>query len=177
MVGHLLHYHHALIKMKNLIKEGKIGKIKYITSNRKSLGIYRTFENVLWSFGVHDISVALSLCKKNYEDIENSNNSVLFEDLSEITCSGKSIITKDVHDIINTTFTVNDIYVNINVDWCSPIKEQRLTVVGEKGILVFDDVNKENKLTYYKDFIKIENNLPVSNKIEENIPIENLMVS
>ena len=62
MVGHILHYHPCIVKIKSMIKEGKIGKVKNIIANRLSLGIFRKQENVLWSLP-HDISVVLSLCK------------------------------------------------------------------------------------------------------------------
>jgi len=141
MVGHLLHYHSAIIKIKYMLRYGIVGKIKSITSNRKSLGIYRTYENVLWSFGVHDISVVLGLCGASYKDLTN------------ITCNGVAFITPTIYDTVNLAFHANEIYVNINVDWCSPIKEQRLTIVCEKGILVFDDVVTENKLRWFPDYV------------------------
>lgn len=152
MVGHLLHYHNDIKAVKYIIQEGHIGNIKYITSNRKSHGIYRTFENVLWSFGVHDISIVLSLCKATSDDVVN------------LSCSGKSCITPNVHDVVNCTFTANDIYVNINVDWCSPIKEQRLTIVGDKGIIVFDDTKPKDKVIYVPNHVTMINDIPVANK-------------
>ena len=62
MVGHLLHYHPCIQKIKEIISEDKIGKVKNIVANRLNLGIFRVQENVLWSFAPHDISVILSLC-------------------------------------------------------------------------------------------------------------------
>lgn len=141
MVGHLLHYHNSVIELKNIIRSGKYGKIKYITSNRKSHGIYRSFENVLWSFAPHDISIALSLCDATFEDVNNIN------------CTGSGHITENVQDIANLTFYANNIYVNINVDWNSPVKEQRLSVVCEKGILMFDDVEPTNKLKIIDNYV------------------------
>ena len=57
MVGHLLLFHPAFIKIKNIVDEGKIGEIQYIYSNRLNLGSFRNDENVLWSFAPHDISL------------------------------------------------------------------------------------------------------------------------
>ena len=82
MVGHLLHYHPAIIKIKSMIKEGKLGKIKNIVANRLSLGIFRKHENVLWSFAPHDISVILSLVD---------------EMPTAVICQGKDHINKGIN--------------------------------------------------------------------------------
>ena len=136
MVGHLLHYHEFIKKIKRILESNDLGPIKYITSNRKSHGIYRTEENVLWSFAPHDISIALMLCNGTFDDVSN------------LSCSGKSFITKDVHDIVNLQMNIKDIYVNINVDWSSPYKEQKLSIVCEKGMILFDDVGKVLRVTF-----------------------------
>ncbi|MBA42823.1 MAG: oxidoreductase [Magnetococcales bacterium] len=150
MVGHILHYHPYVIKLKEIIKNGEIGKIKNIISNRLNLGIFRKNENVLWSFAVHDISLILNLCG----DVSPS----------KVHCFGNSYITSGVHDITNSIleFEKNDIYVNINVNWLNAYKEAKLTIVGENGMLVFDDTNKEDKLVLY---YKYKNNT-VANKLD-----------
>ena len=61
MVGHLLWYHPAILKLKELIDTGELGRIQYIYSNRLNLGKIRREENILWSFAPHDISVILGL--------------------------------------------------------------------------------------------------------------------
>lgn len=141
MVGHLLHYHPCIIKMKELIQNEEIGKIKNIISNRLNLGLFRTQENVLWSFAPHDISVILSLCNDKMPD--------------EIQCNGKSVLTKNIHDITNTImiYKNEDIYININVNWLNPFKEQKLTIIGENGMIVFDDVLENDKLKIFKNYI------------------------
>lgn len=142
MVGHLLHYHSAIQKIKEIIELGEIGKIKNIISNRLNLGIFRTRENVLWSFAPHDISVIISLC----------NNKLP----TWVKCNGHSVLTDGVHDITNSIlkFEEENIYVNINVNWLNPYKEQKMTIVGEKGMILFDDSEKENKLKIYKNYIR-----------------------
>ena len=148
MVGHLLHYHPAVIKIKEIIKSGKIGKIKNIIANRLSHGIFRTHENVLWSFAPHDISVILSLIGKMPKTI---------------SCFGNDLITKSIQDITNSILTFDDHeYVNINVNWLSPYKEQKMTIVGEKGMLIFDDTSKDKKLTLFEEYLTYnENNIPI----------------
>lgn len=149
MVGHLLQYHPGIQKIKAIIKSGKIGTIKQIVANRFSLGIFRTFENVLWSFAVHDISVILSLCS---DKLPNS-----------VVCNGVCNITSGIQDITNSILKYDDKYVSLNVNWLSPYKEQKLTVVGTKGMLVFDDVEK--KIIIVPEFVKYENAMNPHNPV------------
>ena len=125
MVGHLLHYHPAMVKVKSMIEEGKIGRVKNIIANRLSLGIFRKHENVLWSFAPHDISVVLSLV-----------NQVPLS----VVCHGKDHINEGVHDVTNSVLKFKDAYVNVNVNWLNPYKEQKMSIIGEKGMIIFDDV-------------------------------------
>lgn len=141
MVGHLLHYHGAIIKIKQLIKDGEIGKLKNITSNRFNLGKFRSQENVLWSFAPHDISVILSLCGDRLPDLYYA--------------SGMDHLQTGIHDVTNTIMIYNDekIYVNINVNWLNPFKEQKLTIIGERGMIVFDDTLPSDKLRIYRNYV------------------------
>jgi UDP-2-acetamido-3-amino-2,3-dideoxy-glucuronate N-acetyltransferase len=150
MIGHILHYHPIVIKLKEIIKNDEIGKIKNIISNRLNLGIFRKNENVLWSLAVHDISLILSLCGDMLP--------------SKVHCFGNDYITSGVHDITNSIleFEKNDIYVNINVNWLNAYKEAKLTIVGEKGMLVFDDTSSDEKLVIYH---KYKNN-SIANKLD-----------
>jgi UDP-2-acetamido-3-amino-2,3-dideoxy-glucuronate N-acetyltransferase len=132
MVGHLLHYHDSVKLIKQYISDGHLGDIRHIISNRQSHGILRSFENVLWSFAPHDISVALSLVGLQHEKL----------DITDMTCSGSKSLGTDVHDVVNSSMMVNGVYVNINVNWLSPYKEQKMTIVGTEGMIVFDDVAK-----------------------------------
>lgn len=159
MVGHLLQYHPVIEKIKKIIFSGELGKIKNIVSNRLNLGIFRIQENVLWSFAPHDISVILSLC-----------NSMP----SWVQCTGNDCLTKNIQDITNTImkFKNENIYVNINVNWLNPYKEQKLSIICEKGMILFDDMEKENKLKVYKNYITWADNLnpiPNANKEEPEI--------
>jgi len=159
MVGHLLHYHPCVDKIKEIINLGKIGNIKSITANRLSLGIFRTQENVLWSFAPHDISVILSLL----------NNELP----SSVISNGISILTNGIEDTVNSILKYSDKYVNINVSWLSPNKEQRMTIIGETGMLIFDDTLKENKLKLIPEYCLNENGTPIAIKgNEQSINLE-----
>lgn len=155
MVGHILHYHPAVVKMKEIIKEGRIGKIQYVYSNRLNIGKVRTEENVIWSLAPHDVSLILDIVGDEPEDIQVSKDSYL---------------TKSVDDIavINLAFK-NNVKAHIFVSWLNPFKEQKFVVVGSDGMLVFDDVSKE-KLVYYPHKIEwIDGKIPVAKKEEGQI--------
>lgn len=158
MVGHLLHYHPAIEKMKSMISNGEIGEIRNIIANRLNLGIFRTQENVLWSFAPHDISLILSLCGDSLP--------------TWVKCNGQSNLTEGIHDITNSILKFEDngqnIYVNINVSWLNPYKEQKISIIGTKGMIIFDDVEKENKLQIYKNYIKWT--YPIAIESEKNPP-------
>lgn len=162
MVGHLLNYHPAIEKIKEIVKSGKIGKIKNIVSNRLNLGIFRVQESVMWSFGCHDISVILSLCGNKLPE--------------SVNCFGQCNITPGIHDITNTMFQIDDIYVNINLNWLNPFKDQRMTIICEKGMLLFDDMEPIDKLKLYENYINWTsslNSVPVANKtVGQVIPLD-----
>ncbi len=147
MVGHLLLYHPAILKIKEYIESGKLGNLQYIYSNRLNLGTIRTEENILWSFAPHDISV-----------IQYFTGSVP----EEVTATGAIFIQKDIQD---TTLTYlkfrNNIHAHIYVSWLHPFKEQRLVVIGAKSMMVFEDTLRENKLKLYKKGFEMVNGIPV----------------
>lgn len=151
MVGHLMLYHSAYLKMKQKIEQGLIGKIRYIYSNRLALGKFRKEEDVLWSFAPHDISMISDLVK---------------EKILKVNAFGGSYINKKIKD---TTVTLlkykNNIKAHIFVSWLHPYKDQRLVVIGEKGMIVFADVLQgKDKLTFYDHEIRWNNELPVITK-------------
>ncbi|MDA1138058.1 MAG: Gfo/Idh/MocA family oxidoreductase [Planctomycetota bacterium] len=159
MVGHLLQYHPAVNKLQQMVSEGTLGKLQYIYSNRLNLGKVRREENILWSFAPHDISVILSLTGELPE---------------EVTCNGGSYLHHRIADVTvsNLSFP-SGIRSHIFVSWLHPYKEQKLVVVGEKGMAVFDDVETENKLQLYRHSIQWRDNIPLPNKAEaETIPYD-----
>jgi len=135
MVGHLLQYHPVFLALKTLVQDGKVGKLHYIYSNRLSLGKVRREENVLWSFAPHDISMVLAL---------------VGEEPTHVAASGNVMIDA-VHD--NTTVQLsfaNGVDAHIYSSWTHPFKEQRLVVIGDKGMIVFEDSKPwEEKLAVY----------------------------
>ena len=153
MVGHLLLYHPAFIALKNFLKAGGLGNLRYIYSNRLSLGKLRKEENALWSFAPHDISMILSLIGK--EPIN-------------IYASGGNYLNKDIADTTMTLMTFDDnIKAHVFVSWLHPFKDQRLVVVGDKAMATFVDIEKgEKKLMLYNHDVSWDGDVPVIEKAD-----------
>jgi len=136
LVGHLLEYHPAVVKLKELVEKGKLGRLQYIYSNRLNLGKFRTEENILWSFAPHDISVVLLLLGGEMPQ--------------EISAHGGYYLHQDIADVTLTTMSFKDgTRAHIFVSWLHPYKEQKLVVVGDRKMALFDDTNPEDKLLLY----------------------------
>ena len=149
MVGHILQYHPAVIKLKELLDNGELGKIQYIYSNRLNIGKIRNEENILWSFAPHDISVILMLLNEIPE---------------KIFATGGSYLQRNITDVTVTTMDFKDgVKAHIFVSWLHPFKEQKLIVVGDKKMAVFDDMSKE-KLFLYPHTINWKDRIPVATK-------------
>lgn len=147
MVGHLLLFHPAIIKIKEVIESGKIGQLYYIYSNRLNMGKVRTEENVFWSFAPHDISVLDFFIGKRPEKIE---------------AKGLKFLQDEIFDATMTQLTYpGNVHAHIFVSWLHPFKEQRLVVVGSSGMLSFDDYAVEKKILYYNKRIDWVNGQPL----------------
>jgi UDP-2-acetamido-3-amino-2,3-dideoxy-glucuronate N-acetyltransferase len=148
MVGHILQYHPAILKLKELLGSGELGRIQYIYSSRLNWGKLRTEENILWSFAPHDISAILYL---------------LDEMPARVTATGGSYINPKIYDTTTAACEFESgVKAHIFVSWLHPFKEQRLVIVGEQKTAVFDDVEKERKLTLYPHRIDWVNRLPTA---------------
>jgi len=136
MVGHLLLFHPAIRKIKELIKKGKIGKLEYIYSNRLNLGTVRTEENILWSFAPHDISV--------FQYFIGSLP-------TEIVSRGGVFLQPHNHDSSMTILTYPDNIVgHIFVSWLHPFKEHRMVVIGSKGMFSYEDSSDDKNILFYE---------------------------
>lgn len=150
MVGHLLWYHPAVLKLKELIRTGELGRIQYIYSNRLNLGKIRREENILWSFAPHDISVILGLLNEMPDAVLAQGGNYLHQQIADVTISLLSF--------------PSGVKAHIFVSWLHPFKEQKLIVVGDRKMAVFDDMEKKDKLLLYPHSIDWKDNLPVANK-------------
>ncbi len=159
MVGHILLYHPAIIKLKEIIDSGELGKINYIYSNRLNLGKFRTEENILWSFAPHDISVLLYLLEEMPTQVMAHGGSYLSNEIADVTLSVLSF--------------KSGVKGHIFVSWLHPNKEQKLIVVGDKKMAVFDDTLTEGKLQIHDKGVEWVNRQPVPRKSEaEIVPLE-----
>ena len=152
MVGHLLQYHPVYVRLLELVKAGELGKLHHVYSNRLSLGKFRTEENVLWSFAPHDISMVLGL---------------LGEEPQSVTAQGNVTFTPGVADLVTVQMRfAGGATAHLLVSWMHPFKEQRLVVIGEKGMAVFEDSQPvwEDKLQIYRH--AIDRSGPVPNPVK-----------
>ena len=135
MVGHLLEYHPAVARLKELIDGAELGELYYIYGNRLNLGKLRADENALWSLGAHDVSVALHL---------------IGEEPEECIAHGASYVRDGVQDVVFCYLRFpSGIVAHLHLSWLDPHKERRLTVVGSRRMATFDDMQIEGKLTIY----------------------------
>jgi UDP-2-acetamido-3-amino-2,3-dideoxy-glucuronate N-acetyltransferase len=158
MVGHLLHYHPAVVELRRLVRAGELGKIEYISSSRLNLGKLRTEEDILWSFAPHDISAILHL---------------LDESPVQVSAQGASYLNHPISDVTLTFLSfASGVKAHIFVSWLHPFKEQKLIVVGDRKMAVFDDSHADRKLILYPHRIDWVNRVPVARKAEgEVVPL------
>jgi predicted dehydrogenase len=135
MVGHLLLYHPVVDRLKEMVKVGELGRIYYIYTERVNLGIIRQDENALLSFAPHDLSIILHLVK---------------EEPIIVSAHGESYIQKGIEDVVFVSLRFSDgIMANIHLSWLDPHKMRRITMVGSKKMVVFDDMEASEKLKIY----------------------------
>ncbi len=140
MVGHLLIYHPVVDRLKEMVTSGELGKLYYIYTQRVNLGIIRQDENALLSFAPHDLSVILYL---------------LEEEPIAVTAHGESYIQKGIEDVVFLGLQFSDgKMANIHLSWLDPHKLRRITIVGAKKMVVFDDMEASEKLKIYDKGVK-----------------------
>jgi UDP-2-acetamido-3-amino-2,3-dideoxy-glucuronate N-acetyltransferase len=155
MVGHLLHYHPAIVTLRRLLDHGELGKIEYICSSRLNFGKLRTEEDILWSFAPHDISAILHL---------------LDESPTTVAAQGASYLNHPISDVTLTILGFNSgVKAHIFVSWLHPFKEQKLVIVGDRRMAVFDDTSAENKLMLYPHRVDWVNRIPVARRAEGHV--------
>jgi UDP-2-acetamido-3-amino-2,3-dideoxy-glucuronate N-acetyltransferase len=148
LVGHVLEYHPAVVKLKELIAKRALGEIQYIYSNRLNLGRFRTEENILWSFAPHDISVILLFLGGEMPQ--------------EVSAHGGCYLHKDIADVTLSTMSFkNGVKAHVFVSWLHPFKEQKLVVVGDRAMAEFNDGNPTEKLLLFNHQIEWVDRQPI----------------
>jgi len=136
MVGHLLEYHSAVDYVKGLVESGELGDIQYLYTQRLNLGQVRKDENALWSLAPHDISIMFHLLGG--------------KEPAEVSACGESYITEGVEDVVFCSVSFSDkVMAHIHVSWLDPHKIRKITVVGNKKMAVFDDMESSEKVRIY----------------------------
>ncbi len=135
MVGHLMLFHPGFERLRRMMKEGELGKVYYLYAQRVNLGRLRKDENALWSLAPHDFSMILAL---------------LDEEPVSVTARGGVYLQQGIEDVVfvNLRFP-SGVLANVQLSWLDPRKERRLTVVGSKKMVEFDDVHPVEKLRIY----------------------------
>lgn len=146
MVGHVLLFHPAVIKIKDLISVGKIGKLQYVYSNRLNLGQVRTRENVFWSLAPHDVAI--------FQYLSNSFPVA-------VNAQGSAFLQKGIHDSTITQLKyANGLEGHIFVSWLHPFKEHRLVIIGSEGMITFEDSIQGKPLKLYSKKIDFKSGIP-----------------
>lgn len=127
MVGHVLEYHPAFVALQQQIRGGRLGKVHYAYSNRLSLGQVRRAENVLWSFAPHDVEMLLSITGAKP---------------TRVLAQGNAILQSEIEDLVQVRLDFpGDVRGHVFISWLNPVKEQRLVVVGDRALAMFDQVS------------------------------------
>jgi len=154
LVGHILLYHPAYGKLKELIKENYLGGIYHIISKRLGFGKVRKNENVLWSLGVHDVAAALYLTGKKTQSV---------------SCFGLCRIQKNVEDIVYVNIEFEDgVTASINSSWLHPYRERKTIIIGSERSAVIDELDKEAPLKIYNQKVV---KIPIQDLKEEYFPM------
>ena len=153
LVGHILEYHPAITRLAELVHGGRLGKLQHAYSNRLNLGKVRREENILWSFAPHDVAILLRL---------------LGEMPETVAAMGGNFLHPNIADVTLTTMTFpSGVRAHIHVSWLHPFKEQKLVVVGDRAMAVFDDQRKE--LLLYEHAIDWVDRVPVPRRAEATV--------
>jgi predicted dehydrogenase len=128
MVGHTFVYNPAVEAVREIIRSGELGEIRYLNATRANLGLLQPDINVMWDLAPHDISMMRYILGQ--------------EPVALSACGGVYVNTrKNLHEIIYLTlFFKGGLLANIRLSWLDPVKQRRLTIVGSKKMLVYDDI-------------------------------------
>ena len=153
MVGHLLQYHPVFLELKRLVRDGKLGRLQYLYSNRLNLGKIRREEDIMWSFAPHDISMILSLVGAEPVSVDAKGSYHLHKSIADVTT-------------MHLSFPAGE-SAHVFVSWLHPFKEQKLVLVGSEAMAVFDDGQEwGSKLLLYPHRVAWKDQIPLAAKAE-----------
>jgi predicted dehydrogenase len=136
IVGHTFQYNPAVHVIRDLIQNGDLGQVYYISATRVNLGLFQPDINVMWDLAPHDISIMMD---------------ILGMAPDQVSASGGTYVRPNskLHEVayINLHFP-NGILANLRVSWLDPVKTRRITIIGSKKMLVYDDIADEKVIVY-----------------------------
>lgn len=145
MVGHVFEHNPAVLKIKQILDQGELGKLLYVYSQRVNLGRIQNDVNALWSFAPHDISIM---------------NLWLGEEPIRISARGFSFLSPGIEDVVFVTLEYpGGVGVHLHLGWLDPRKVRLMTLVGNKKMLVYDDVSLDQKIQIYDKGVVPSNHL------------------
>jgi predicted dehydrogenase len=142
MVDHTFLFTSSVKKISELLDDGSIGKLYYYDSTRVNLGIFQHDINVLWDLAAHDLAIMDHLIKARPE---------------AISATGESHLNRCEDVAYMTLYFPDRIIAHINVNWLSPVKVRTTLIGGEKRMLVWNDLEPDEKVKVYDKGVKITN--------------------
>jgi predicted dehydrogenase len=140
MVGHTFEYNPAVEMLKDIIASGELGQVYYAHASRTNLGLFQKDINVMWDLAPHDISIFLY---------------VLGMDPISVSACGEAYVQPGIPDVVRMSMSFpNRIQAHVHVSWLDPCKTRRITVVGDKKMVVYDDVEALEKIKIYDKGVK-----------------------
>lgn len=141
MVGHTFEYNPAVEKLRDLVTGGELGRLYYIHATRVNLGIFQPDINVMWDLAPHDLSILLFALRQSPAGVR---------------AHGRAYVQPGIHDVAWLTLDYADgTAAHIHVSWLDPCKIRRVTVVGDRRMVVYDDVTPLDKLTIYDRGVEV----------------------
>lgn len=135
MVGHVMEFNPALQWLKQYLRQGELGRLLYLHCTRTNLGVVRQDVNVLWDLAVHDLSILRFLLEAEPESV---------------SAQGACYLQAGVQDVVFLTIWFpGNVLAQVHVSWLSPLKDRRVTLVGDRRMAVFDDVAQQEKVKIY----------------------------
>jgi predicted dehydrogenase len=141
MVDHTFIYTGAVRKMKELVDNGTLGTIFYYDSMRVNLGLFQHDVNVVWDLAPHDLSIM---------------DYVIKEKPQAIVTTGENHFSEHEYVAYTTIYFENHIIGHLNVNWLSPVKVRTTLLGGEKKMLVWNDLDADEKIKVYDKGVEIE---------------------
>jgi len=142
LVGHLMLYHPAVLRLRALVDAGELGDLFYLASTRVNLGRLRSDENALWSLGPHDFSIVDFLVGRP---------------VGGVVAHGGSYLQEGIHDVVFATLSFDrpglpPLLAHVHLSWLNPRKERRMVVVGSRKMVEFDDMSRDKLLVHDRGY-------------------------